>query len=66
MNGQVLKLQSEILMEQGIELGRIKSYFEMVQEGICPIDLAAQKLQMTVAEFEKRMETAGYKIPEPV
>lgn len=66
MNGQVLKLQSEILMEQGYKQGREEAYFEMVQEGFCPIDLAAKKLQMPDAEFEKRMEAAGYRIPEPV
>lgn len=78
MGGQVLKLQSEILREQGIEQGRTEgieqgrtegraeSYYEMVQDGLCPVCVAAQKLQIPDAEFEKCMKAAGYKIPEPV
>lgn len=54
------------LEDRGRMEGRAESYFEMVQEGICPVRVAAQKLQMSDAEFEKRMETAGYRIPEPV
>ena len=38
--------------------------FSSVQEGDYGVERGAQKLQLSVAEFEKKMQEAGYKIPE--
>ncbi len=42
------------------DMGRMKAYCEMVQEGICPIRVATQKPQISIEEFERRMENGDY------
>ena len=46
--------------------GRKQMMFSLVQDGTLEISIAAQKIQMTVPEFEKAMTAAGYKIPAEV
>ena len=46
--------------------GRKQMMFSLVQDGTLEISVAAQKIQMTVPEFEKAMTAAGYKIPDEV
>ena len=46
--------------------GRKQMMFSLVQDGTLEISVAAQKIQMTVPEFEKAMTAAGYKIPAEV
>ena len=79
MGGKVLKLQSEILREEGFMEGRTEgraegraegrtegrenTIFELVQDGDYSVQRGAEKLGLSVSEFEKRMEAAGYKLP---
>ena len=48
----------------GIEQGRMDEVYSSVQEGDYGIERGAKKLNMSVIEFEKKMQEAGYKIPE--
>ena len=71
MGGKVLKLRSEILKEEGFVKGHAEGHAEgrtdeiflSVQEGDYGIERGAKKLGISVTEFEKRMEAAGYKVP---
>lgn len=49
--------------ELGRNEGRENTIFELVQEGICPPVLGAEKLNVTENEFIRMMTEAGYKIP---
>ena len=40
--------------------------FSLVRDGTLEISVAAQKIQMTVPEFEKALTAAGYKISAEV
>lgn len=46
------------------EEGRYSEVFSSVQEGDYGVERGAEKLSMSVTEFEKKMKEAGYKIPE--
>ena len=48
----------------GIEQGRMDEVYSSVQEGDYGIERGAKKLNMSVIEFEQKMQEAGYKIPE--
>ena len=48
--------------KEGREEGRENEIFSSVQEGDYGVARGAEKLGISIAEFEKRMETAGYKI----
>lgn len=45
------------------ENNTVKSFLS-VQEGDYGVERGAQKLHLSVTEFEKKMQEAGYKIPE--
>lgn len=45
------------------EEGRLEEIFDSVQSGDYGVERGAQKANMSVPEFEKAMESAGYKIP---
>ena len=47
----------------GREEGRLSEIFDSVQSEDYSVERGAQKANMSVSEFEKAMETAGYKIP---
>ena len=49
--------------EEGLAKGRKKEVFMSVQEGDYGIVRGAQKLNLSVEEFEKEMSAAGYQIP---
>ena len=49
--------------EEGLAEGRKKEVFMSVQEGDYGIVRGAQKLNLSVEEFEKEMSAAGYQIP---
>jgi len=49
---------------EGIEQGRLKEICSCVKDGVYSIEVGASRAGMSVAEFEKSMEAAGYKIPE--
>ena len=48
----------------GIKQGRMDEVYSSVQEGDYGIERGAKKLNMSVIEFEQKMQEAGYKIPE--
>ena len=49
--------------EEGLAKGRKKEVFMSVQEGDYGIVRGAQKLNLSVEEFEREMSAAGYQIP---
>ena len=63
---------SEYILEQGhqaglqvgLKEGQYREVFSSVQEGDYGVERGAQKLHLSVAEFEKKMQEAVYKIPE--
>ena len=50
--------------QAGLQEGRYNEVFSSVQEGDYGVERGAEKLNMSVPEFEKKMQEAGYKIPE--
>lgn len=53
-------------IQQGLEQGRTSEIFSSVQEGDYSVERGAQKLNLSVPEFEKQMTEAGYQIPAGV
>lgn len=49
--------------EEGLARGRKTKVFMSVQEGDYGVVRGAQKLNLSVADFEKEMSAAGYQIP---
>ena len=50
--------------QEGLQEGRYSEVFSSVQEGDYGVERGAEKLNMSVPEFEKKMQEAGYQIPE--
>ena len=50
-------------LEKGLAKGRKTEVFVSVQEGDYGVARGAQKLNLSVEEFEKEMFTVGYQIP---
>jgi hypothetical protein len=61
-----IELERETVRRESLEEGRENALYDLVQDGICPIEVAAQKLSCSESEVEQRMAEAGYKIPEMV
>jgi hypothetical protein len=61
-----LKEGREEGLKAGLKEGREYALYDLVQDGICPIEVAAKKLGCSESEVERRMAEAGYKIPEMV
>ncbi len=53
-------------ISQGISQGEANATFKFVQKGKLTLEEGAAELGMTVAEFEKAMTKAGFKLPETV
>lgn len=49
---------------EGRAEGRIEEIFNSVQEGDYSVERGAQKLNLSVEQFEEKMMAGGYKIPE--
>lgn len=64
------KKYEDVLREEGREEGRAEGrkteVFVSVQEGDYGIARGAQKLNLSVEEFEKEMSSAGYQLPVEV
>ena len=56
--------QIELEREDAKREGRMDEVYSSVQEGDYGIERGAKKLNMSVIEFEQKMQEAGYKIPE--
>lgn len=52
--------------EEGLAEGRKTEVFVSVQEGDYGVVRGAQKLNLSVEEFEREMSAAGYQIPVEV
>ena len=52
--------------KRGIQEGRYLEIYSLVQDGIIEPELGAKRLNMPFADFERAMQKAGYKLPEPV
>ena len=57
---------SEDHKKLGIQQGENKMLFTLVTKGKLDIDTAAEEAGVSVSEFEKLMNEAGYKVPETV
>ncbi len=64
MGGQLLKLKSEELREEGITEGRLLELCSSVQDGDMAPERAAKRLQMTLPELRQKMLEKGYRFPE--
>ena len=53
-------------MKTGIQAGRRTEIFLSVQDGDYSVNRGAEKLGMSLDEFEKSMSEAGYRVPELV
>lgn len=60
MGGQVLKLRSEKLREEG----RTLEIYSMVQDGDTSPECAARRLGITIQMLKNRMIVSGYRYPE--
>ena len=61
-----IKTGIETGIETGIQTGRRTEIFLSVQDGDYSVNRGAEKLGMSVDEFEKSMSEAGYRVPELV
>ena len=59
-----IKTGIETGIETGIQTGRRTEIFLSVQDGDYSVNRGAEKLGMSVDEFEKSMSEAGYRVPE--
>lgn len=64
MGGQILKLRSEKLREEGREEGRTLEIYSMVQDGDTSPERAARRLGITIPILKSRMSVSGYRYPE--
>ena len=60
MGGQILKLRSEKLREEG----RTQELYSMVQDGDTSPERAARRLGITIPILKNRMIVSGYRYPE--
>ncbi len=67
MGGQVLDYEAKRIYlaakEEGMQQGIMLAIFKLVAEGDYDVNRGAQKLNLTVEEFCKQMEEAGFKVP---
>ena len=61
-----IKTRIETGIETGIQTGRRTEIFLSVQDGDYSVNRGAEKLGMSVDEFEKSMIEAGFRVPELV
>lgn len=50
-------------LKKASKKGRLSEIFDSVQSGDYGVDRGAQKANMSVQEFEKAMEAAGFRTP---
>lgn len=60
MGGQILKLKSESLKEEG----RALEIYALVQDAVLTPEFAAARLNLDIDELKKRMSHNGYRYPE--
>ena len=60
MGGQILKLRSESLKEEG----RTLEIYALVQDAVLTPEFAAARLNLDIDELKKRMSHNGYRYPE--
>jgi len=79
MGGQILKLRSEELkeegvkegieagikegMKEGIKEGRVREIYSMVEDGDTSPERAARRLGITISDLKAKMLSFGYRYP---
>ena len=58
-----LQLEARDSREEGREEERKRVFFTLVSEGDISVARGAEKLQLSVEEFVKKMTEAGYQVP---
>ena len=48
-------------LAEGMAKGQLEALFSLVKDGDLSIEKAAEKLKITVSDFEKKMKEAGYR-----
>ena len=64
MGGKILEYEAKTILQRGIQEGkqagiqegRLKSYVELVKDGLLPIEEAAKRLNMKEEELKKYLE----------
>lgn len=64
MGGKILEYEAKTILQRGIQEGkkvglqegRLKSYIELVKDGLLPIEEAAKRLNMKEEELKKYLE----------
>ena len=51
---------------RGIQEGRCLEIYSLVQDGILEPEVEAKRVNMSLQDFEEKMQNAGYKLPELV
>ncbi len=51
---------------RGIQEGRCLEIYSLVQDGILDPEVGAKRINMSLQDFEEKMQNAGYKLPELV
>ena len=51
---------------EGIQEGRCLEIYSLVQDGILEPEVGAKRVNMSLQDFEEKMQNAGYKLPELV
>ena len=61
MGGKILEYEAKTILQRGIQEGlqegRIRSYVELVKDGLLPIEEAAKRLNMKEEELKKYLDT---------
>ena len=60
---ELMKVIKDDGIAEGEEKGRNVEVFSSVEEGDYSVERGAEKLKLSVDEFIKKMEEAGYKVP---
>ena len=50
--------------QEGIQEGRCLEIYSLVQDGILDPEVGAKRINMSLQDFEEKMQNAGYKLPE--
>ncbi|WP_455720003.1 Rpn family recombination-promoting nuclease/putative transposase [Agathobacter sp.] len=53
-------------IQAGIQEGRCLEIYSLVQDGILDPEVGAKRINMSLQDFEEKMQKAGYKLPELV
>lgn len=55
MNGKILRLRTDEIIEEGLRKGKMEAYIEMVKDGLITLTTAAGRLGMSEDELNKHL-----------